>query len=138
MQKRAVLVLISVYFVLSSVPAGGADDPLRAFRQLSNEIYRYAQDMIFHGSEGHADEIVSYGKKMIERAEKLMREVEAHPPLKAKSEKVKMIASLKNILQKANEAVELAEQNKTAAAVAASRKASFQAKQLRQQLQSLN
>lgn len=138
MQKNAAFVIISIYLILSSVPAGSADDALRQFRQLSNEIYRFSQDMIFHGSEGHADEIVNYGKKMIERAEKLMKEVEARSPAKTKVEKEKMKASLKNILQKGNEAVQLAEQSKTAAAVAAARKASFQAKQLRQQLQALN
>jgi predicted translin family RNA/ssDNA-binding protein len=137
MQKRCLFIIISI-FLFSSTSARSADNSLRAFRQLSNEIYRYSQDMVFHGSEGHADEIVSYGKKMIERAEKLMRQVDADPPTKTKNEKEKMMALIKNIVKKANEAVELAEQRKTDAAIAASRKASFQAKQLRQQLQTLN
>jgi predicted translin family RNA/ssDNA-binding protein len=138
MQKNFGFAILSIYLIFAAAPARSADDSLRALRQLSNEIYRYSQDMIFHGSEGHADEIVSYGKKMIERAEKLMKEVDAHPPMKTKKEKEKMIASLKGIVQKANEAVTLAEQRKTDAAIAASRKASFQAKQLRQQFQALN
>jgi hypothetical protein len=90
--------------------------------------------MVFHGSEGHADEIVSYGEKVIERADKMMKEIDADPPQKTKK-KAKWIASLKNIRQKADEAIALARQNQTGAAVAASRKVSFQAKQLRQQLQ---
>jgi len=134
MQKVILPFLILITLLLSSVSAGAADDPLREFRQLSNEIYRLSQDMVFHGSEGHAEEIVTYGQKVIERTDKMMKEVESRPP-KKKGEKEKWIGSLKEIHQKANEAVSLAQQNKTSAAVAASRKVSFQAKQLRQQLQ---
>lgn len=137
MQKPFPLIILSIALLFFSVPAGNADDPLQEARQLSNEIYRLSQDMVFHGSEGHADEIVSYGKKMVERAEKLMKEIDARPPMKTKDEKEKMKASIQKILQKGNEAVQLAEQNKNADAVAAARKASFQAKRLRQQLQAL-
>ncbi len=138
MQKVSLFLILSIFLIFSLAPAGSADDPLRELRQLSNEIYRYSQDMIFHGSEGHADEIVRYGKKMIERAEKLTKEVDARPPSKTKEGREKMKRTLKNILQKGNEAVRLAAQSHTADAVAAARKASFQAKQLRQQLQTLN
>lgn len=137
MQKSLAFAIISIFLLFSPSPARGADDSIRALRQLSKEIDRYSQDMIFHGSEGHADEIVSYGKKLIERAEKLIKEIDARPPMKTKEENEKMIAALKRIVQKTNEAVTLANEGKTDAAIAASRKASFQAKQLRQQLQAL-
>ena len=136
MQKVIPLFLIIISLSLTSVPARSADDPLRGLRQLSNDIYRLSQDMVFHGSEGHAEEIVTYGEKVIERADKMMKEIDAHPPQKAK-EKGEWLTSLKSIRQKATEAVALARQSKTDAAVSASRKASFQAKQLRQQLQAM-
>lgn len=136
MQKVILSLLISIIFSLAAAPARSADDPFREARQLSKEIDRLSQDMVFHGSEGHIEEIVSYGQKVIERADKMMKEVDAYPPVKTKEEKKKWIASLQDIRQKANEAVALAKQNKTDAAVAASRKVSFQAKKLRQQLQS--
>lgn len=136
MQSR-LLIRILFVFLLIPVSALAEEDPLRSIRQLSNEVYRLSQEMITHGSEGHAHEIVSYGQEMIRRTEALIEEVESSPSPKIKEKKKALLASLKETLNQAKKAVQLGKEEKTDLAFDAARKASFRAKQSRQQLQSL-
>lgn len=136
MQSR-LLIRILFVFLLISAPALAEEESLRSIRQLSNEIYRLSLDMITHGSEGHHHEIVSYGQEMIRRSEALLQEVESSSSPKIKEKKETILTSIKTTLNKTEEAVRLGEAEKTAPALDASRKASFRAKQLRQQIQSL-
>jgi hypothetical protein len=136
MQSRFLIRVLFIFFLIPlSVLA--EEDPLRSMHQLSNEIYRLSQEMITHGSEGHPDEIVSYGQEMVRRAEALIEAVEASPSPKLKEKKKAILASLKATLNQAGEAIRLGEAKKTGPALDAARKASFRAKQLRQQIQSL-
>ena len=134
-QNPRLIILFIFYFFLLSLPAQAGEDPLKSIRQLANRIYITSEDMVFHGAEGHADEIVGYGKKMIERAEVLLGEVETSEAPQLEKKKGKLIATIKAMLKKAKEAVSLGEQNKVRAAMTAARKASFRAKQTRQRLQ---
>jgi hypothetical protein len=136
MQSRLLIRILSV-FLLMPVPLLAEEDPLRSIRQLSNEVYRLSQEMITHGSEGHAHEIVSYGQEMIRRTEALIQEIESSRSPKIKEKKKALLASLKETLSQAKKAVQLGEAEKTDLALDAARKASFRAKQSRQQLQSL-
>lgn len=136
MQSR-LLIPILLILLLIDVPARAEEESLRSVRQLTNEIYRLSLDMITHGSEGHHHEIVSYGQEMIRRSEALIQEVESSPSPKIKEKKETILTSIKATLNKAKEAVRLGEAEKTDPALDASRKASFRAKQLRQQIQSL-
>lgn len=93
--------------------------------------------MITHGKEGHAHEIVSYGQEMIRRTETLIQEVESSPSPKLKEKKKPILTALKETLSQVKKAVQLGEEEQTAPALNAARKASFQAKQLRREIQSL-
>ncbi len=135
MQSRRFSIILFIPLLLLAPVAD--ESPLRVIRQTSDEVYRLSQEMITHGSEGHTDEIVKYGRQMIERTEALIHEVQSAPPPVFKGEKEKIIALLKETLNKAKEAVRLGEKEKTGPALDASRKASFRAKQSRQQLRSL-
>jgi hypothetical protein len=139
MQSRllTILTIILFSFLLIHPPVLVAEEELHLIRQLSNEIYRLSQEMITHGSEGHAHEIVSYGQEMVRRTEALIGEVGSNPSPKLKEKKKPILASLKETLNQAKKAVRLGEEEKTGPAIDAARKASFQAKQLRQQIQSL-
>lgn len=137
MQSRLLIVLFLSAILLRPFPAVAEEDPLGAIRQLSNEIYRLSQEMITHGSEGHSHEIVSHGQEMIQRTETLIRDVEASPVPAVKEKKKPLLASLRATLKKAKEAVRLGEQEKVGPALDAARKASFQAKQTRQQIQAI-
>jgi len=136
MQSR-LFIRILFAFLLIPLPVLAGEDPLRAIRQLSNEIYRLSQEMIAHGSEGHAHEIVSYGQEMIRRTEALIQEVESSPSPKLKEKKKPILASLIETLNQAKRAVQLGEEEKNGPALDAARKASFRAKQSRQQLHAL-
>lgn len=137
MQSRLFTFILFPLLLLTALPAVADEEPLRAIRRLSDEVYRLSQEMITHGSEGHTHEIVKYGREMIERTETLIRKVESSPPPVFNGKKEKIIASLKATLNQAKEAVRLGEAEKSGPALDASRKTSFRAKQSRQQLQSL-
>lgn len=124
-------------FLLVPPPVLVAEEELHSIRQLSNEIYRLSQEMITHGKEGHAHEIVSYGQEMIRRTEALIQEVESSPSAKLTEKKKPILASLKEILSQAKKAVQLGEEEQTGPALNTARKASFQAKQLRREIQLL-
>ena len=128
-------ILSCLLLVLWMVPAHAANPTLKEMRQLANLAYRTSQDMVVHGAEGHVEEIVAYGKKMIARTETLLKQVEASGTGQLGKQKGKLIATIKAALKKAREAVALGRKNKVKAALAAARKASFQAKRTRQRLQ---
>ncbi len=136
MQSRLLITLLFSSLLIYP-PVLVAEEDLRSIRQLSNEIYRLSQEMITHGSEGHAHEIVSYGQEMIRRTETLIHEVASSASSTLKENKEAILASLKETLDQAKEAVRLGEAKKTGPALNAARKASFRAKQSRQQLQSV-
>lgn len=93
--------------------------------------------MVAHGSEGHTHEIVHHGQEMIRRTETLIKEIQSSPLPTLKEKKNALLDSLRATLKQTQEAVRLGEQGKAGPALDASRKASFRAKQSRQQLQSL-
>lgn len=118
-----------------SISARAAEDAFQPVRHLANLVYISAKDMVVHGDEGHVDEIVSYGHKMIERAEALLEAVEALDVKTIETKKGKLIASVKGTLEMARKAVRFGRENNLKLALAAARKASFRAKQTRQRLQ---
>ncbi|MBI3804004.1 MAG: hypothetical protein HY282_09620 [Nitrospirae bacterium] len=136
MQNRFRFALI-LFILFISFPLYAEESSPQSIRQLSNEVYRLSQEMIFHGSEGHAHEIVSHGQEMIQRTEALIKEVESNPAPEIKKRRGKLLTALKATLKETKEAVRLGEQEKTGPAVEAARKASFRAKQIRQQIQTL-
>lgn len=137
MQSRLFAFILFPLLLLAALPAAADEEPLRAIRRLSDEVYRLSQEMITHGSEGHTHEIAKYGREMIERTDALIREVESAPSPAFNGKKAKILTSLKATLNQAKEAVRLGEEEKSGPALDASRKTSFRAKQSRQQLQSL-
>jgi len=141
MQIRQKFPLISILFLLlfASYPvsAESPEDPLRSIRQLANQIYKSAQDMVVHGAEGHLGEIVEYGTKVVERSEALLKAIEISPSSDLKKKKKKLTASIKGTLNMAKKAIAFSEKNNMRLAMAASRKTSFRAKQTRQRLHRL-
>jgi len=137
MQKQNLLFALLVVLVLSlwAPFAKASGDPLRAIRQLANQIYISAQDMVSHGEEGHAHEIVSYGEKMIERGEILLKAVAASKYPQLAEKKARLIESVQSMLEKTKKAVVLGHEHELEPAMRAARKALFQAKQTRQRLQ---
>lgn len=135
MQRRLLITLLFVLFLARPTLAG--EEPLSSILQLSNEIYRLSQEMVAHGSEGHTHEIVHQGQEMIRRTETLIKEIQSSPLPTLKEKKNALLDSLRATLKQTQEAVRLGEQGKAGPALDASRKASFRAKQSRQQLQSL-
>lgn len=134
MQKYLLPLTLSLFLLNLPQGALASEDALGSIRQLANLIYRSSQDMVTHGSDGHVWEIALYGKKMVQRTEILLEKVESTDASNFKKKKGKIIASIKGTLIKAREALEFAEQEKGKLALTAARKASFQAKRLRQRL----
>ena len=134
MQKYLLPLTISLFLFILPQRALTSEDPLGQIRQLANLIYRSSQDMVTHGSDGHLWEIVLYGEKMLQRTEILLEKVESTDAANFKKKKGKIIASIKGTLRKTKEALEFAEQENGELALTAARKASFQAKRLRQRL----
>lgn len=143
MQRRRLLFLLSLPWVLSGLAAWAAgdplrvEDPLRSIRQLSDEVYRISQEMVEHGADGHTDEIGLYAGKMTAKTESLIQAIESSADPKLKPLKKKILVPLKNALKKAKEAARLSGQNKALPALDAARKASFQAKRSRQEIQKI-
>jgi hypothetical protein len=139
MQRRTIhFLLLVVLFLLPRVAHGDSQDPFLPIRQLSDEVYRLSQEMIHHGSEGHANEVVKYGKMMIDRTEKLIEKIESNEsPHLQKKQKAKLLSSLKTTLKETREVVRLGEEGKITEAFEASRRASFQAKRSRQQIHAI-
>ncbi len=134
MNRYGFAVFLSL-LVFSLSPSHAAEDPIKEIRHLANRVFRTSQDMVVHGSDGHIFEIVSYGKKMLKRAEILLEKVELSDESNFSNKKGKIIASIKGTIEKTKDAVELGEQNKGGMALSAARKASFRARQTRQRLQ---
>ncbi len=134
MQKYLLSLILSLFLFILPQASLASEDPMDPIHQLANLIYRSSQDMVSHGSDGHVWEIVLYGKKMVKRTEILLEKVESIDATNFKKKKSKIIASIKGTLIKAKEAVELGEQEKGELALTAARRASFQAKRLRQRL----
>ncbi|MFY9270958.1 MAG: hypothetical protein WAO55_14540 [Candidatus Manganitrophaceae bacterium] len=129
--------LLAFWIFPTVLIAADEEASLRPLHQLADEVYRLSQEMITHGSEGHADEIVGYGRDLIQRIEPLIQQVESHPSSKLKQKKKTIVASLKATLQAAEKAVDLGEQKKIGPALDAARKTSFRAKLSRQQLRAI-
>jgi len=136
-QNPLFMALLVLCLALFWAPAEASEDALHSIRQLANQIYISAQDMVSHGEEGHAHEIVSYGKKMIERGEMLLDAVSKSDTSQLREKKAGLSENIQAMLKKTKEAVALGEAHETAAAMIAARKALFQAKQARQKLQSI-
>jgi len=133
-------ILPALFFILclsQPVQAESPEDPLRPIRHLANQIYKSAQDMVEHGSEGHIGEIIEYATKVIERSELLLEAIETSRASVLKKKKKKLIASIRGTRDMAQKAITFSEERKLRLAIAASRKTSFRAKQTRQQLQML-
>lgn len=136
MQKCVAPLILLIFFILWTPPAFTDDDSLRSIQQLANDIYRIAQDMVEHGSDGHTEEIVSYGKKILKRAPTLLEKIDSNDSPKMKNKK-KIIDLIKEMIERTEAAVRLGEKNKQRSALASAEKASFRAKQTRQRLQAL-
>ncbi len=136
MQKRTVPIILLIFIILWTSPAFAADNSLKSIQQLTNEIYRIAQDMVEHGSDGHTEEIVSYGKKILKRAPTLLEKIASNDSQKIKNKK-KITDLIEEMIEKTEAAVRFGEKNKQRAALASAEKASFRAKQARQRLQVL-
>ena len=130
-------VLLLLFILLGPASAESPKDPLRPIRQLANQIYKSAQDMVVHGAEGHLGEIVEFGTKVIERSEALLEAIESSDSSPLKKKKTKLSASIKGTLAMAKRAVAFSEENNLRLAMAAARKTSFRAKQTRQRLHML-
>lgn len=137
MQKKVLPLSLTIFFFFATVPAFSAEveDPLKSIRQLAGEVYKVAEDMLFHGSEGHMDEIVSYGESMTAKAETLLEKIEALESPRIKGKKKRIVTAIKDTIQMGRIAMELAKRGKSRSAVRAASKVSFRAKKVRQRLQ---
>jgi hypothetical protein len=136
MQKRTAPFILVIFIILWTPAAFAVDDSLRSIQKLTNEIYRIAQDMVEHGSDGHTEEIVSYGKKILKRAPTLLEKLTSQTSPKMKN-KEKIIDLIKEMIEKTESAVHFGEKNKQRSALTSAEKASFHAKKLRQRVLAL-
>ncbi|HIE66063.1 MAG: hypothetical protein ABGX83_00765 [Nitrospira sp.] len=136
MQKRLPPLILLIVFLLWTPVILAADGSLKSIQKQVNEIYRIAQDMVEHGSDGHTDEIVSYGRKILERAAVLLEGIKSHTSPEIKN-KENIIDLLREMTEKTEAAVRFGEKHKRRSALASAEKASFRAKKLRQRLLAL-
>jgi len=130
MQK--IIILSILFFPLATSSAGEA----QSIRGLSNEIYRLSEEMVHHGGEGHTDEIIQYGEKMVERIERLINRIQLIDRLKR--QKKEIVASLILTRNTTHEAIRLGRNGDAKAAYQAARLASSQARKSRQKIDSLS
>lgn len=135
MQKYHHLLMLILFSLFLSTVAYA--DTLKTIHLLANQVYRSAQDMVVHGSEGHMHEIVLYGEKLLERAEILLKAVESADQALLNNQKSEITTSIRETIEKGKEAVALGKKDTRGAALAAAKKTSFHAKRTRQRIQSL-
>ncbi|MFQ5580231.1 MAG: hypothetical protein ACE5FZ_06430 [Nitrospiria bacterium] len=135
MQKRLAPLILLFFIILWTPPVFAAEDALRSIRKQANEIYRIAQDMVKHGSDGHTHEIVLYGKKILKRAPALLESVKSNDSQKIKNKK--MVGLIEEMIERTEAAVRFGEKRKQRSALASAEKASFRAKKIRQRLQEI-
>jgi hypothetical protein len=121
MQRLIPLILI---FMLGGTTYALGDDNLL---QTANQIYHLSEEMVFHGSEGHAHEIIDNGEKMIIEIDRLSRDMKkmGSPQLQ------KSLMATRKITESA---IKFGKQGNLLAALASAKSASFQAKKVRQAL----
>jgi hypothetical protein len=125
--------IIILFILLSPFTAFAAGEG-QSLRGIADEIYRLSEEMVHHGGEGHTDEIVQYGEKMVERIAVLIKRIQGIDQLKGSRQEI--IVSLTLTRDKTEEAIRLGKKNLELAYQAA-RKASFQAKKSRQKIHAL-
>lgn len=94
--------IIILFILLSPFTAFAAGEG-QSLRGIADEIYRLSEEMVHHGGEGHTDEIVQYGEKMVERITVLIKRIQGIDQLKGSSKE--MIASLTLTRDKTEEAI---------------------------------
>ncbi|MEK7286153.1 MAG: hypothetical protein AAB035_02510 [Nitrospirota bacterium] len=124
--QRVAFVLFLILIPIAM--AHGNDDPL----QTANIVYRLSEEMILHGSEGHAHEIITFGEKMIEELDHLPNLLHQR---KIGNQK-KVLKQIKEIRKRAEEAVFFSKKRSLQPALKSARLASFHAKKLRDDLRS--
>jgi len=137
MQKILPAFTALILFGFLYTTAHAAKDSFQVVFLLGNQVFRSAQEMVAHGGDGHTDEIVLYGKKVLKRSKILLKAIESADPVRFKNKKVKIVASLKATILHAEEAVVLGRENKHTVALDAAIKTEFHAKRMRQRLQSI-
>lgn len=78
MSLNRLLGIFLVFLVFSATALGEGKGPphTKPIEQLADEMFRRAESMVEHGREGHTDEIVKFGKKMLQDAEGLMKSLQ--------------------------------------------------------------
>ncbi len=137
MQKHRQIVIIFIFFSFFTSTVYGAKDSFQVIFLLGNQVFRSAQEMVSHGGDGHTDEIVLYGKRVLKRSKTLLKAIESADPERFKQKKVKIVTALKATIQHAEEAVDLGRENKHTVALDAAIKSQFHAKKMRQGLLSI-
>ncbi len=137
MQKHRQILITLVFFSFLVNTAHAAKDSFQVIFLLGNQIFRSVQEMVTHGGDGHTDEIVLYGKKVLKRSKTLLKAIESADPARFKKKKAKIVTALKATIQHAEKAIVLGQENKHAVALDAAIKSQFHAKKMRQNLQSI-
>ena len=127
MQRLIPLILI---FMLGGTTYALGDDNLL---QTANQIYHLSEEMVFHGSEGHAHEIIDNGEKMIIEIDRLTRDMKNMKLLHRK----KLQEEIRATRKITESAIKFGKQGNLLAALASAKSASFQAKKVRQALRLL-
>jgi len=136
MQKIISFIILFGLLFHPLTPVLSGEDPVRFSQSSADEIYRLAQEMVHHGGEGHTDEIVQYGEKVVERIETNIKQIHGSPIDKKTKEEI--IASLRLILKKTEEAIREGRNSKAKAALSAAKDAFFQAKKSRQMIHAIS
>lgn len=137
MQKCRQVFITLIFLSLFATTTHASKDSFQVVFLLGNQIFRSAQEMVTHGGDGHTDEIVLYGKKLLKRAKPLLKAIESADSVRFKNKKVKIVASLKSTILHAENAVALGRKNKHTIALDAAIKTAFHAKKMRQGLLSI-
>lgn len=137
MQKHRQVLIALILLSLFATTVYARKDSFQVIFLLGNQVFRSAQEMVTHGGDGHTDEIVLYGKRVVKRAKILFKAIESADPARFKNRKVKIVTSLKAAIENAEEAIALGRKNKHAVALDAAIKTEFHARKMRQGLQSI-
>ena len=130
MQKRIILFIL-LFSPFTAFAAGEG----QSLRGLADEIYRLAQEMVHHGGEGHTDEVVQYGEKIVARIETATQKIRSSA-LDKKAKEASLL-SLKSIRNKVDEAIRAGRHDQAKAALSAAKDTLLQAKKFRQAIQAL-
>jgi len=121
--KRIFYGLVTLGLLLLAPLAGSQPEPPNtegstSVQSMADEMVRRGEKMVRHGSEGHTEEIVDYGKEMVAQTQEVLGKVQ-----KERGPKHPAIAHIRKALQSTRLAIKRGEDGNLSLALQAAREA---------------